>query len=70
MPFCVESALSGVMTRLGAEDTLTYSRTFILPLTRDWADKRLRLVFEAVDYEAEVSVNGEAVGSHKGGYDR
>ena len=70
MPFCVESALSGVMTRLGAEDTMTYSRTFILPQTQDWADKRVRLVFEAVDYEAEVSVNGEAVGSHRGGYDR
>ena len=70
VPFCVESALSGVMTRLGPGDTMIYSRTFILPQTRGWADKRTRLVFEAVDYEAEVRVNGELVGSHRGGYDR
>ena len=66
----MESALSGVMTRLGQGDTMIYFRTFILPLTRGWADKRTRLVFEAVDYEAEIRVNGEVVGSHRGGYDR
>ena len=38
--------------------------------TQGWADKRVRLVFEAVDYEAEVKVNGEVAGSHRGGYDR
>ena len=70
VPFCVESALSGVMTRLGPGDVMTYTRTFSLPQTRGWADKRVRLVFEAVDYEAEVRVNGEVVGSHRGGYDR
>ena len=70
VPFCVESALSGVMRRLGAGDTMTYTRTFTIPETEDWADKRVRLVFEAVDYEAEVSVNGQTVGSHRGGYDR
>ena len=66
----MESALSGVMTRLSPGDVMTYTRTFSLPHTRDWADKRVRLVFEAVDYEAEVRVNGEVAGFHRGGYDR
>ena len=58
------------MTRVGAENTLTYTRTFNLPLTKGWEGSRVRLVFEAVDYETEVRVNGAVVGTHRGGYDR
>ena len=49
---------------------MTYTRTFNLPLTKGWKGSRVRLVFEAVDYETEVRVNGEVVGTHRGGYDR
>ena len=67
VPFCYESALSGVMERLGDGATMIYSRDFVV--NSDWAGKRIKLVFEAVDYEAKVMVNGLEVGSHTGGYD-
>ena len=67
VPFCYESALSGVMERLGDGATMIYSREFVV--NSDWAGKRIKLVFEAVDYEAKVMVNGLEVGSHTGGYD-
>ncbi len=34
------------------------------------ANERIFLVFGAVDYTCEVRVNGETVGTHRGGYDR
>lgn len=34
----------------------------------EWNDGRVLLNFEAVDYAAEVWVNEQAVGRHKGGY--
>ena len=46
---------------------MIYSREFVV--NSDWKGKRIRLVFEAVDYEAKVMVNGREVGSHQGGYD-
>ena len=46
---------------------MIYSREFVV--NSDWKGKRIRLVFEAVDYEAKVIVNGQEVGSHQGGYD-
>ena len=67
VPFCYESALSGVMERLGDGAKMIYSRDFVV--NSDWAGKRIKLVFEAVDYEAKVMVNGIEVGSHTGGYD-
>ena len=67
VPFCYESALSGVMERLGDGAKMIYSRDFVV--NSDWAGKRIKLVFEAVDYEAKVMVNGLEVGSHTGGYD-
>jgi len=65
VPFAPESRLSGV----GHTDFLTscwYRRTLNLPET--WAERRLFLHFGAVDYEAEVWVNGQSVGRHRGGY--
>ena len=64
VPFPVESALSGVMEH---HDRLWYRRTFTVP--GDWKGKRILLHFGAVDWEAEIFVNGESLGVHKGGYD-
>jgi hypothetical protein len=67
VPFPVESALSGVMKMVGETNRLWYRRTFETP--RNWRGKRVLLHFGAVDWEAEVWVNGRSVGSHRGGYD-
>lgn len=64
VPFCVESALSGIGTHY---ETMAYRRTFTIP--QAWKDKRVLLNFEAVDWRCEVQVNGEVVGTHDGGYD-
>lgn len=67
VPFPVESALSGIGTRVSPEERLWYRRSFHLP--KSWRDKRVLLHFGAVDWEAEVFVNGTKVGGHRGGYD-
>ncbi len=67
VPFCVESALSGVKKGVGAENRLWYRRSFEVPA--EWGDKRVLLHFGAVDWDCTVTVNGKEVGSHKGGYD-
>lgn len=64
VPYCVESALSGVGTRY---ESMAYRRTFTIPSA--WKGKRVLLNFEAVDWRCEVQVNGEVVGTHDGGYD-
>ncbi len=65
VPFCPESELSGV----GYKDFMNavwYARTVEVPeLTRG---EHVLLHFEAVDYSAEVWVNGISVGTHFGGY--
>lgn len=43
-----------------------YGRDLAVPET--WSGSRIRLRFGAVDYRAEVSVNGTIVGAHEGGY--
>lgn len=67
VPFCIESALSGVGRSVGAEQRLWYRRTFSVPSV--WNEDRILLHFGAVDWEAHVWVNGQAVGVHRGGYD-
>ena len=67
VPFCIESALSGVKKSLAANQRLWYHREFNAP---DLAGgKRLLLHFGAVDWQAKVLVNGKPVGEHKGGFD-
>jgi beta-galactosidase/beta-glucuronidase len=66
VPFAVESALSGVKQPLTPEQRLWYRRTFTAPGMKG---KRLLLHFGAVDWRAEVWVNGRTVGQHEGGYD-
>lgn len=43
-----------------------YQREFFVP--PDWRGRRLRLHFEAVYETAEVTLNGEFLGRHEGGY--
>lgn len=67
VPFCVESALSGVGEAVSPEQRMWYRRSFEVP--DDWRDGRLLLHFEAVDHEAEIWLNGQRLGEHAGGYD-
>jgi hypothetical protein len=67
VPFPIESALSGVVKRVGKQHRLWYRRKFSIP--KEWAGKRILLHFGAVDWEAKVLVNGKQVGTHRGGYD-
>ncbi|HEY3376592.1 MAG TPA: glycoside hydrolase family 2 TIM barrel-domain containing protein [Armatimonadota bacterium] len=65
VPFCPESRLSGV----GYTDFMSavwYRRTVTLPAA--WAGTRVLLHFGAVDFATEVWVNGQSVGTHRGGY--
>lgn len=66
VPFAVESRLSGVQKKVGAEKALWYERAFMVP--RQWKGKRVLLHFGAVDWQAEVWVNGRKAGIHTGGY--
>ena len=67
VPFCVESALSGVGKSLDENHALWYRTAFRLP--KKWSKKDLiKLNFGAVDWSAEVWVNGTKVGNHTGGY--
>jgi len=68
VPYPVESKLSGVERH---EDRMWYRRTFSVP--PDWRigdGQRLLLNFDAVDWHAQVWVNGRKVADHRGGYDR
>ncbi len=66
VPFCLESSLSGVGKHLTPEQELWYRRDIDASA---WKRQRVRLNFEAVDWETTVFVNGREVGSHKGGFD-
>ena len=66
VPFAVESALSGVQKRVTKDNLLWYERTFTIPAK--WANQRVMLNFGAVDWSADVYVNGIFVGNHTGGY--
>jgi hypothetical protein len=64
VPFPMESAISGVMQY---HPFSWYRRTFTVPTA--WSGKRILLHLDAVDWQSTVYVNGQAVGTHKGGYD-
>ena len=64
VPFPVESPISGIMETY---DRFAYRRTFTVP--KKWKERNLLIHFEAVDWECEVYVNGQHVGTHQGGYD-
>lgn len=66
VPFCIESSLSGVCRRVSEDQALWYKTTIEAPSA--WQGKRIRLNFDAVDWKAEVFLNGEPVCTHTGGY--
>jgi len=66
VPYPVQSALSGVKQPLTPDQRLWYRRTFTATAGRG---QHLLLHFGAVDWRAEVWVNGKSAGRHEGGYD-
>lgn len=68
VPFCFESALSGVGKNMMQDDRLWYAREFEIPPS--WLSKIILLHFEAVDWSTSVWINNALVGSHQGAYDR
>jgi hypothetical protein len=65
VPFCIESALSGVGKHVTKDQWLWYSRTFEVPAK--WKGQRVILHFGAVDWESTVFVNGKELGTNRGG---
>jgi len=66
VPFAVESSLSGVQKKVGAENELWYRCTFAIP--SKWKGKNILLNFGAVDWKAEIFLNDIKIGTHTGGY--
>lgn len=66
VPFAVESTLSGVGKRVKDSQLLWYEREFTVP--SKWMSQRVMLHFGAVDWSADVYVNGIFVGGHTGGF--
>ena len=69
VPYPYESALSGVGKASPATQRLWYRRTFTVPAAWRTNGQRVLLHFGAVNWDSTVSVNGHALGGHKGGYD-
>ncbi|MGK9128066.1 beta-galactosidase [Olivibacter sp. SA151] len=67
VPFAVESALSGVGKTVGKDQALWYKNTIKLEAVNSKEDVLLH--FGAVDWQCDVYVNGQQVGSHQGGFD-
>jgi beta-galactosidase/beta-glucuronidase len=67
VPFCIESALSGVGKTVGKDSVLWYERTFNIP--SKIKSKKVLLHFGAVDWRADVYINGNKLTTHEGGYD-
>ena len=66
VPFAIESALSGVGKWITEKQHLWYEREFTVP--SKWLSQRVMLHFGAVDWKADIYVNGVSVGSHTGGF--
>lgn len=65
VPFGYQSALSGIHDDRHC-DVIWYARSFTVPDAL--AGKRRLLHFGAVDYRADVWLDGQYLGSHEGGY--
>ena len=66
VPFCPESALSGVKTAVERGSYLFYRRTFTLP--EGFHRGRVLLHVGAADQRADIYVNRQHMGHHEGGY--
>ena len=64
VPFCPESKLSGVGYTDFIEN-MWYHRTLEIPAA--WQGERVLLHFGAVDYQSELLIDGQPVGTHFGG---
>lgn len=64
VPFCYQSELSGINSQEHC-DVVWYQRCFHMPC--EMTERRL-LHFGAVDYRADVWLNGQYLGNHEGGY--
>jgi len=64
VPYPIQSALSGIKQNW---HNFTYEKYIGIP--QDWNGKRVLLHFGAVDFQAEIFINGQSVLLHKGGYD-
>ena len=64
VPFSPECVLSGVGKVLRPDEVLYYQKLFTFRRT----GHRVLLHFGAVDYACTVTLNGTAIGEHKGGY--
>lgn len=65
VPFAIESALSGVGKTVGDTCSLWYQTQFKASAGKN---KRTLLHFGAVDWRAEIFVNGKKIGTHEGGF--
>lgn len=66
VPFCVESSLSGVGRKVDENMLLWYKTTIEKPAA--WEGKKILLHFDAVDWSADVYLNGELAANHTGGF--
>lgn len=66
VPFPYEAPLSGVGKASPVKQRLWYRRTFTVPAA--WKGQRVLLHFGAVNWDSTVSVNGQSLGNHKGGF--
>jgi autotransporter-associated beta strand protein len=64
VPFPMESALSGVMQYSMFS---WYRQTFTVPPA--WSGQRIILHCDAINWQSQLYVNGQSVGTHTGGYD-
>ena len=66
VPFAYQTKLSGIGPTDEIHPILWYRRNFSLP--EEMKNRRVLLRFGAVDFRADVYVNGEKAGTHRGGY--
>ena len=66
VPFPPESTLSGIERITLPDDYLHYRKIFVLP--DFFSGKKVFLHFGAVDQTCVISLNGQKIGEHEGGY--
>ena len=66
VPFPPESRISGIEKTIGEGDSFIYRKTF--SVSSDFLIEKTFLHFGAVDQTASVTLNGEHLGAHTGGY--
>lgn len=70
VPFAPETGLSGLYKNQEVMERVRYRRGFTVPEAWRAAGRAVILNFEAVDWEAAVTIDGKEAGKHRGGYGR